>query len=136
MSLDSGRDAKLREYWKDGLSASKIARKMGGFEHCADGGRSAILGQVKRHREAAQKAKNEEELKFWTRSRSTNGAGKRSGAIEGKKSRRVRDKPLSRKAREEFVDGVVVNKIQWPSDAEVTAKWAKDLAKAASKADV
>lgn len=36
---------KLRD---DGLSCSQIANKLGGFDHCTDGGRSAVIGKLNR----------------------------------------------------------------------------------------
>ena len=39
-----------KKFWADGLaaSASEVAKKLGGFEHCDDGGRSAVLGKIHR----------------------------------------------------------------------------------------
>jgi GcrA cell cycle regulator len=38
----------LKRYWADGESASRIAFLLGGFEHCDDGGRNAVIGKVHR----------------------------------------------------------------------------------------
>lgn len=38
----------LKRLWNDGLTASIIARRMGGFEHTSDGGRLSVLGKVNR----------------------------------------------------------------------------------------
>lgn len=48
MSWTEERVELLTKLWKDGWSASKIAAKLGGFEHTGDGGRSAVLGKVSR----------------------------------------------------------------------------------------
>lgn len=42
------REELLTTLWKEGLSASACAWRLGGFEHCADGGRSAVIGKVHR----------------------------------------------------------------------------------------
>ena len=39
---------RLKQLWADGLSASDIARSMGCFSHCDDGGRHAVIGKVHR----------------------------------------------------------------------------------------
>lgn len=36
---------RLKQLWADGWSASQIAAELGGFQRCADGGRSAVLGK-------------------------------------------------------------------------------------------
>lgn len=38
----------LKKLWAEGLSASVCARRLGGFDHCIDGGRSAVIGKVHR----------------------------------------------------------------------------------------
>lgn len=38
----------LKKLWAEGLSASVCARRLGGFAHCIDGGRSAVIGKVHR----------------------------------------------------------------------------------------
>jgi GcrA cell cycle regulator len=38
----------LKRYWAEGESASRIALLLGGFEHCDDGGRNAVIGKVHR----------------------------------------------------------------------------------------
>jgi GcrA cell cycle regulator len=38
----------LRKLWADGLSGSEVARRLGGFDHCEDGGRRAVCGKVHR----------------------------------------------------------------------------------------
>jgi hypothetical protein len=40
--------ASLKALWADGLTASQVAAELGGFEHCMDGGRSAVIGKVHR----------------------------------------------------------------------------------------
>lgn len=40
--------AKLEKLLIDGLSASQIAQKLGVFGHCVDGGRSAVIGKIRR----------------------------------------------------------------------------------------
>ena len=49
-SWTDGRVEALKKFWADGLaaSASEVAKKLGGFEHCDDGGRSAVLGKIHR----------------------------------------------------------------------------------------
>lgn len=42
------REELLTKLWKEGLSASACAWRLGGFEHCTDGGRSAVIGKVHR----------------------------------------------------------------------------------------
>lgn len=42
------RVAKLRELYGLGLSGGEIAARLGGLEHCADGGRNAVIGQIHR----------------------------------------------------------------------------------------
>lgn len=69
---DSKRVELLKKLWGDGLSTAKIAAALGGFEHCADGGRSAVIGQVSRLRAEAAKSKNEAGVKFWTRGKTGN----------------------------------------------------------------
>jgi hypothetical protein len=45
----AGRVDLLKELWSvKQWSAHKIALELGGFEHCADGGRSAVIGKVHR----------------------------------------------------------------------------------------
>jgi GcrA cell cycle regulator len=39
---------RLTQLWQDGLTASQVAAELGGFEHCRDGGRSAVIGKVHR----------------------------------------------------------------------------------------
>ena len=38
----------LKALWADGLSAAQCAAQLGGFDHCSDGGRSAVIGKVHR----------------------------------------------------------------------------------------
>jgi GcrA cell cycle regulator len=38
----------LKRYWAEGESASRIAFLLGGFDHCDDGGRNAVIGKVHR----------------------------------------------------------------------------------------
>ena len=38
----------LKKYFAEGLSASQIARRLGGFGHCTDGGRSSVIGKLLR----------------------------------------------------------------------------------------
>jgi GcrA cell cycle regulator len=38
----------LKRLWADGLSAAQCAARLGGFQHCADGGRSAVIGKTHR----------------------------------------------------------------------------------------
>ena len=38
----------LKEYWADGLTGWQIAKKIGGFEHCKDGGRGSVLAKVRK----------------------------------------------------------------------------------------
>jgi GcrA cell cycle regulator len=38
----------LTKLWGDGFSASQCAAQIGGFRHCVDGGRSAVIGKVHR----------------------------------------------------------------------------------------
>ena len=45
---DEERTALLRKGWAEGLSASQIARQLGGFAHTKDGGRNAVIGKVHR----------------------------------------------------------------------------------------
>lgn len=44
------RIAALRKLWGEKLPASEIAIRLGGFTHCRDDGRSAVLGKVRRLR--------------------------------------------------------------------------------------
>lgn len=44
------REARLTELWASGLSCSQIAAQLGGFDHCDDGGRCAVLGKIHRMR--------------------------------------------------------------------------------------
>lgn len=48
MAWTQDRVEELKSLWKDGLSASAIAAELGGFDHCGDRGRSAVLGKVHR----------------------------------------------------------------------------------------
>jgi hypothetical protein len=51
------RERELTQLWDEGkLSASQIAKRLGGFERAKDGGRSAILGKVHRLGLAPRKA--------------------------------------------------------------------------------
>ena len=61
------RDQALRSHWEAGLSTSLIAAELGGFDHCQDGGRNAVIGRVKRHRDAA---KTDADKAFWSREKS------------------------------------------------------------------
>ncbi len=47
-SWDDGRIADLRRLWDAGLSAAQVAAALGGFDHCHDGGRSAVIGKIHR----------------------------------------------------------------------------------------
>ncbi len=38
----------LKRFWAEGGSASRIAFLLGGFDHCDDGGRNAVIGKVHR----------------------------------------------------------------------------------------
>lgn len=38
----------LKDRWEKGCSASDIARELGCFSHCDDGGRSAVIGKIHR----------------------------------------------------------------------------------------
>jgi GcrA cell cycle regulator len=38
----------LKQLVADGLSAAQCAARLGGFKHCADGGRSAVIGKTHR----------------------------------------------------------------------------------------
>lgn len=38
----------LKRCWAEGMSASQTACRLGGFQHCQDGGRSAVIGKVHR----------------------------------------------------------------------------------------
>lgn len=38
----------LKRCWAEGMSASQTARRLGGFTHCEDGGRSAVIGKIHR----------------------------------------------------------------------------------------
>lgn len=42
------REQMLRELWAKGLRASEIAKRMGCFSHCQDGGRLAVVGKAHR----------------------------------------------------------------------------------------
>jgi GcrA cell cycle regulator len=42
------REKRLRDLWAAGHSGSVIARRLGGFDHCTDGGRSAVIGKANR----------------------------------------------------------------------------------------
>jgi len=42
------RVAALKRLWADGLTASQIAREIGGLSHYGDGGRSAVCGKLSR----------------------------------------------------------------------------------------
>lgn len=60
----------------DGKSASETAMIMGGFEHCADGGRSAIIGKMQRERQRAAKESDTEKLARLTRPKRNIGTGR------------------------------------------------------------
>lgn len=53
----------LKSLWKAGQSASQICTELGGFEHCEDGGRSAVCGKIHRlgmsNRDRPAKRKND-----------------------------------------------------------------------------
>lgn len=48
MGWTDDRTATLKKLWLGGLSATQIAKQLGGFEHCDDGGRSAVCGKLMR----------------------------------------------------------------------------------------
>ncbi len=48
MGWTEDRIATLRKLWAEGLSAREIAKALGGFEHCRDGGRNAVIGKIHR----------------------------------------------------------------------------------------
>lgn len=48
MNWTRERVERLKQLWADGLSASQVAARLGGLQHCADGGRSAVIGKVHR----------------------------------------------------------------------------------------
>ncbi len=39
---------KLKKLWGEGKSATEIAAALGGFEHCKDSGRNAVIGKIHR----------------------------------------------------------------------------------------
>lgn len=48
MAWSDDRVALLKRLWADGLTAAQIAKELGGFPECTDGGRSAVIGKVHR----------------------------------------------------------------------------------------
>ncbi len=48
MSWTPERIAKLRQMWEAGYSDLQIAKALGGFRHCKDGGRNAVAGKAHR----------------------------------------------------------------------------------------
>ena len=38
----------LKQLWADGLTGGQIAKKIGGFDHCKDGGRGSVLAKVRK----------------------------------------------------------------------------------------
>lgn len=48
MAWTDDRVTTLKKLWLDGLSASQIARQLGGFPGSPDGGRNAVIGKVHR----------------------------------------------------------------------------------------
>lgn len=48
MAWTDERVEKLKQYWLKGFSASQCAALIGGFGHCVDGGRSAVIGKIHR----------------------------------------------------------------------------------------
>jgi hypothetical protein len=81
-----------------------IANTMGGFEHCADGGRNAVMGQVKRLRDAAKKRGDEVETVFWSRESSKSGRKKSKAGRSS--SARTMDKPIPHNHDQAFIDSV------------------------------
>lgn len=150
------RDDLLRRLWleKKDTGAPKydaitIAKEMGGFAHCNDGGKSAILGRVGRHRRKAALAKDEAEVKIWSRGKGSGGGRPRTkppkdpnapkkprgrppgnGSNPRHRSARKQREEAQKQARERLEDrinSVVVKPVEWPTDDEVTAEWRRQL---------
>ena len=58
MSWTETRVGLLTKLWADGLTASQVAVKLGGFEHCKDGGRNAVIGIIHRMGLSSRAKKN------------------------------------------------------------------------------
>lgn len=48
MEWTADRTEELKHLWKEGVGVREIAARLGGFGHCKDGGRNAIIGKVHR----------------------------------------------------------------------------------------
>ena len=112
----------VEKLWGEGLTAEEIAKEIGGFEHCEDGGRHAILGFAYRRREKAKKDKNAAALKFWTREKSP-----APGPNYKKEQSTSFGKPLTNNERVHLLSSVPDAHIPWPTDAEVKAAWMKQM---------
>lgn len=77
------REEKLTKLWGEGLSASQCARRLGGFDDTADGGRNAVLSKI--HRLKLQKRA--------TTQRSAQATGGTKGALK------MRARRLAKKAK-------------------------------------
>jgi len=131
MKWSTERQALLRKFWGQGLSGKDVAKEMGGFEHCDDGGRSSVLGQVRKNRIAAEQENNDAAVKFWSRGKKTVGLSTRAHARKTSKPPRIGDKSLGQEAVNSFVASVVVKQVERPTDAEVRAEWVKQLSASA-----
>ncbi|HEY4524894.1 MAG TPA: GcrA family cell cycle regulator [Candidatus Paceibacterota bacterium] len=121
----------LRVHWAAGLSAADIADEMGGFEHCADKGRCSIGAKVMRLRKAAEKRRDADEVKFWTRGSGTG----QNARVERKKEKpagEYADRPIPKSLVQAFIDAVPgPAPAAFPTDAEVRLAAEREMCRAA-----
>lgn len=58
------RNALIAYFWNEGYAGKEIAQRVGGFEHCRNGGHNAVCGIAHRHRKSAGSPAEES---FWSR---------------------------------------------------------------------
>ncbi len=96
----------LRKLWAEGLSASHIAHRMGCFRHCADGGRSAVLGKAHRLKLPDRDTKIRKSIE-----------GRRAGARSSEKRRaaaaaRAKPNPRAKSMIELVFDAVPIEPVE------------------------
>jgi GcrA cell cycle regulator len=74
----------LKRCWAEGESASRIASLLGGFDHCDDGGRNAVIGKVHRLKLAGRETAASSRLPM---------AGKKADGVAGSKGKRAERTP-------------------------------------------
>ena len=122
----------FRKLWGEGYTAPEIAKKMGGFGHCSDGGRAAICSQARKMRNAAKAVGNKTEVAFWSRGKGSANAetAKRHPGGSGLRGSYF-NRPIPREKVSSFLDSVPAQPVRRPTEDEVYAEWTRQVCAAA-----